>query len=132
MTQSIFNTVPESVKMNVFEGSMPRYDKITEILDLDKTQMSKAVGMAKNNMRFDERMPKELKERLTEIASIIELVGNFFNGDLDKTIMWFRLPNPVFGGISPRNMIRYGRYKKLLTFVTKSLDSRMPSGEESR
>lgn len=35
--------------------------------------------------------------------------------------MWFELPNPMLGNISPRNMIRAGRYKRLVNFV---LDAR--------
>ena len=56
MNQSVFDTVPIKNSIDIFEGSMPRYEKITQILDLDKDQMSKATGIAKNKMRFDDRM----------------------------------------------------------------------------
>jgi hypothetical protein len=31
--------------------------------------------------------------------------------------LWFEIANPMLGNISPRNMIRIGRLKRLLKFV---------------
>ena len=45
----------------------------------------------------------------------------FFEGDVAKTALWFRLPNPLLGDVSPRDMIRYGRYARLQEFVVEAL-----------
>jgi hypothetical protein len=43
------------------------------------------------------------------------------DGDAHKVGSWFELAIPVLGNISPRNVIRVGLFKRLLSFV---LDSR--------
>ena len=55
-----------------------------------------------------------------EIGIICELVAGYFDGDIQKTYLWFTVPNPILG-MSPRDMIRYGRYRKLLRFVKSAL-----------
>ncbi len=66
-------------------------------------------------------MPAELRERLTQWATALNLVAGFFQ-DQGKTIIWFFMPNPLLGGMSPRDMIRVGRFKKLLNFIQTALD----------
>jgi hypothetical protein len=66
-------------------------------------------------------MPAELRERLIEWATAINLVANFF-GDGDKALLWFQTPNPLLGNMTPRDMIRVGRFKKLLKFIQTALD----------
>ncbi len=55
------------------------------------------------------------------IANICNLVFQFFNDEV-KTKLWLQTPNPMLGYASPRDMIRGGRYKKLLKFVTDALE----------
>ena len=52
-----------------------------------------------------------------EIEQLCEQVVGYFEGDVAKAALWFRLPNPLLGDLSPRDMIRYGRYAKLQQFV---------------
>lgn len=60
------------------------------------------------------------------------LVEGFFK-DPEKTRLWFKLPNPLLGDLSPNKMIRLGRYKKLLKFVKQSLaDNAVPDGTGER
>ncbi len=56
-----------------------------------------------------------------ELEQLCEQVVGFFEGDVAKTALWFRLPNPMLGDFSPRDMIRYGRYAKLQQFVVEAL-----------
>ena len=56
-----------------------------------------------------------------ELTALCEQVVGFFEGDVAKTALWFRLPNPLLGDVSPRDMIRYGRYAKLQQFVVEAL-----------
>jgi hypothetical protein len=41
--------------------------------------------------------------------------------------LWFKTKNPLLGSISPRDMIRYGRYEKLRRFVMEALEENAAS-----
>jgi len=56
-----------------------------------------------------------------ELTGLCEQVVGFFEGDVNRAALWFRLPNPLLGDVSPRDMIRYGRYAKLQQFVVEAL-----------
>ena len=56
-----------------------------------------------------------------ELEQLCEQVVEFFEGDVAKAALWFRLPNLLLGDISPRDMIRHGRYAKLQAFVVEAL-----------
>ncbi len=55
-----------------------------------------------------------------------QLVSEFFEGDDVKTDLWFILPNPMLGDISPGDMISLGRSEKLLRWVVQSLAENPP------
>ena len=74
-------------------------------------------------MRFDVNIPQPVAERLHELANIANLVAEFFKGDAHKVGLWFELANPMLGNISPRTMIRAGRYKRLLNFVMEAREA---------
>src|SRR3954463_7148267 len=103
------------------EGGHPDYKRIADLVQLSKSDLSKLTGVAKASVRFDANIPAPVAERLRELANIANLVAEFFEGGVNKVSLWFELPNPMLGTLSPRNMIRAGRYKRLLNFV---LDSR--------
>jgi hypothetical protein len=73
------------------------------------------------SVRYDEKIPKDVFDRLQEIANICELVAQHFSGDVRKTALWFKTKNPLFGNIAPRDMIRYGRYERLRRFITEAI-----------
>ncbi len=74
-----------------------------------------------SSVRYDEKIPTELHERIKEWAILLNLVAEHFKGDATKTTLWFTTPNPLLGNISPRDMIRFGRYKKLFKFIFNAL-----------
>lgn len=81
-------------------------------------------------VRYDHKIPREVLERLTEIANICGLVAPFFDGDVARTAVWFKTPNPLLGGSSPRDLIRFGRCEKLRRFVINALiESSVPPRE---
>lgn len=97
-------------------------EKVVKTLKYKKEDVAAATNLPLTSVRYEEKkMPTELRERLTEWATALNLVGSFFQ-DKKKTIIWFFMPNPHLGGISPRDMIRIGRFKKLLTFIQTALD----------
>lgn len=120
MTSQLFTTVPERSYLDLYDGTTPKFSQIKKFLDLSKADVAKATDVAPASIRED-RLPKAVEERLFEIAIVCELVAGFFGGDVTKTAQWFRLPNPSFGNISPRDMIRFGRFRRLLSFVQTAL-----------
>ena len=76
-------------------------------------------------MRYDDAIPEQMRERLEEIASTINMVAKAFDGDADKTSAWFRARNPMLGDVSPRDMIRLGRYERLRKFVINAMMERV-------
>jgi uncharacterized protein (DUF2384 family) len=93
------------------------YRKVSEFLDLNAEELSKIGGVSKRSVRLDSHIPHDLAVRLEQIANICAIVAGYFEGDVGKTALWFRTPNPMLGDISPRDMIRFGRCERLLMFV---------------
>ena len=118
----LFNVVPKNDLLNLWSSDGLDYREVSELLEYDKNELSKLAGVAKSSVRFDAKIPRDLNERLEEIAVIANLVAEYFEGDGEKTALWFRMPNPMLGGLAPRDMIRRGRYNKLLNFVVRAHD----------
>lgn len=53
-------------------------------------------------------------------------VLNYFNGDLNKTELWFKTPNPALDDIKPNDMPSMGRHDRLDNFIDNSLDGILP------
>ena len=123
MSQSvlnIFDTVQRVDHLHFWSDSGLQYREVQEFLSLDTNELSKISGVKKSSVRLDNRIPADLKERLEEIANVCNLVAAHFGGDAARTALWFKTPNPVLGGISPRDMIRLGRYKRLFDFIMRA------------
>jgi len=124
-SQSLFNTVPRMDPFGLFPRGRGNRTvdgrKVVDFLDYKKEDVSIATGVPVSSVRFDGRMPVELKQRFQEWAIAISLVGSFF-GDKRKTILWFQTENPLLGNVTPRAMIRLGRFSKLLRFIRTALD----------
>lgn len=114
---ALFKTVAERDSLQL--GSDAR--KVVEFLNLRNDDVSKIVGVSPRSVRYDEMIPRPMLERLEEIASICNQVATFFDGNREKTALWFRTPNPMLGGVSPRDMLRFGRYDKLRRFVVSAI-----------
>jgi hypothetical protein len=107
--------------LGFYQDGQPDYRRVAELAKLTKEDLGKIAKVAKSSVRYDHSIPASVAERLREIANIANLVAEFFEGDVHKVALWFELPNPHLGNISPRTMIRGNRYKRLLNFV---LDAR--------
>jgi len=126
--RALFQNIHQSDPLQFWSNHGLDYRRVTDFLDFDTNELSKLGDVSKQSVRLDSRIPQDLKERLEQIANICTLVAEYFNGDADKTVLWFKTSNPQLGGISPRDMIRYGRYKKLLIFVTEARQANAKSG----
>ena len=122
---TIFENIYSEDVLGFIENSEFDYAKIASFVNLDKSEISKMAGVSKKSVRFDHKIPREVKDRLEEIANICLLVAEHFQGDPQKTALWFKAPNPLLGSVTPRDMLRMGRYKKLMQFV---IDARSEVG----
>jgi len=64
-----------------------------------------------------------------EIDNIFSMAQEYFKGDPTRTALWFHSPNPSLGMVSPSDMIRYGRYKKVLSFIVDAINKNIASIE---
>jgi hypothetical protein len=114
---SIVDHIAREDLLHLYSDGRPDYKRIADFAKLSKGDLSKISGVAKSSVRFDTHIPEPVAQRLREIANIANLVAEFFAGDAQKVGLWFEIANPTLGNISPRDMIRVGRYKRLLNFV---------------
>jgi uncharacterized protein (DUF2384 family) len=121
-TPSLFATVPQKDYLGFYSGSNLDYQNIVKFAEMEKKDVSRATGIPVASIRYEEeKIPNELRDRLTEWGVLFNLVAEYFHGDRRKTVIWFKVPNPLLGNISPRDMIRIGRYKRLNSFVLNTL-----------
>jgi hypothetical protein len=126
-SRALFGTVPDKDYLGFWANDMLNAREVADFLDLDKRDVAKLAGVARASVRFDQKIPKEVLDRLQEIANICGLVAQFFVGDVAKTALWFKTVNPWLGNISPRDTIRYGRYEKLRRFVMSAMEENAAS-----
>jgi hypothetical protein len=118
----LFKTVPERDYLQFWQNDTFEPQRVARFLELTKADIAKVADVASSSVRFDQKTPKDVLDRFLEIANVCGLVAQFFNGDVIKTSLWFRTKNPLLGNLSPRDMIRYGRYEKLRRFVMEALE----------
>ena len=121
LTQNIFDTVPDQDYLSFYKNEKPQFNRIVQFLEFKKEDISRATGVPLSSVRYDEKMPAELYERIREWATLLNLVAEHFKGNAEKTALWFTTPNPLLGNVAPRDMIRVGRFKKLFKFVVNAL-----------
>jgi hypothetical protein len=117
---SLFDTVPPDL-MGFGLGASFNGKSVQSFLGLKKEDVSRLADVSPKSVRFDDAMPEPVRERLQEIAITINLVAKVFEGDVDKTVAWFQTRNPLLGDISPRDMIRLGRFERLRKFILQAM-----------
>ena len=105
---------------------------VVDFLSLSKSDVSAIAGVKKASVRYDDQIPHAVRQRLSEIANIANLVGDYFHGDARKVGLWFQLANPLLGNIAPRDLIRIGHYQKVLSFVLDAREAQLASEQASR
>ncbi len=123
---SLFDSVPDDY-FHFGTGISFRPKAVQEMLELKREDVSKLASVSIRSVRFDDAIPEQVKERLEEIAITANLVAKFFSGDTEKTAAWFRARNPLLGDISPRDMIRLGRFERLRKFIINALMQAQPA-----
>ena len=123
ISQDLFASVPQKDILHLFNShGDPDANRIADILNYKRKDVSVATDIPLDRVRLESlRIPRELKERIREWGTAINLVANHFK-DEKKTILWFQTPNPMLGNVSPRDMIMAGRFRKLLKFIQTALE----------
>ena len=118
---ALFKTIPRKSLLGLLQPNGTVDVLATrDFLGFSKEEVASATNVPGGSVRFDERMPAEVRDRMLEIAIICELVAEHFGG-AEKAALWFKVDNPLLGNMSPRDMIRLGRFKKLHRFVLEAL-----------
>lgn len=116
---AFFDTVGDD-HMSFWEQNHFQPTRVTDFLRLEKRDVSRIASVSDKSVRYDDKMPEAVRDRLEEIANIVNLVANTFRGDTTKTAIWFKTQNPILGDVSPRDMIRLGRYDRLRKYVVEA------------
>jgi len=114
---NIMATVARTDPLNFRVNHGLDYRKVAGMVDLNRSDLSQMTSVKFDRVRFDDQIPKAVRGRLEEIANIISLVAEYFEGDSEKTSLWFRTKNPGLGDTSPRDMLRMNRHNNLRNFI---------------
>lgn len=120
----LFNTVSNKDYFGLMINGKVDGHKVVKALNFQKQDVSTAADVPVSSVRYDDKMPIDLRDRLFEWAAAINLVASYFK-DASKTMLWFQVSNPQLGGISPRDMIRLRKFKKLMKFIHSALEDNM-------
>jgi len=123
---NIFSNIPTGDLFGIKTDQGFDYQEAAKFLSMNKKAVAKAAGVSEQSVRYDERMPTDLKEFFMELVSVLSVVSSQLGEDKDKTRLWFNMPNPMLGGVSPMNMILLGKHKKLMKFIQRSISGEMP------
>lgn len=121
-----FETVPNDY-LHFGRGDAFNANLVRDALGLKKEDVSRLASVSVSSVRYDAAMPEQVRERLEEIGNTINMVAQAFEGDAEKTFAWFRARNPMLGDVSPKEMIRLGRYERLRKFIITAMVERNSS-----
>jgi len=113
----IMATVARTDPLHLRDNHGMNYRKVAGIVNLNRNDLSQMTAVKLDRVRFDQQIPKAVRIRLEEVANIISLVAEYFDGDAEKTALWFRTKNPTLGDTSPRDMLRMNRHNNLRNFI---------------
>lgn len=116
----LFGTVPED-HLRFGRGQSFDAKRVPAVLGLKKEDVSRLAAVSVKSVRYDDAIPENVRDRLEEIANTVNLVAQVFEGDVEKTVAWFKARNPLLGDVSPRDMIRLGRYERLRKFIINAM-----------
>ena len=118
----LFSSIPEGDLFGLKGKNGYDFRKTASFLGLNRRNIAKAAKISEQSVRYDERTPADLKDFFMKIISVICIVAKQFDYDKENTKLWFNMPNPMLGGVSPVQMIILGKYGKLMKFIQRSLD----------
>lgn len=124
--ETIFSNIPQGDLFGIKTAGSFDYQEAARFLGMNKREVAKAAGVAESSVRYDERMPTGLKDFFMELISVLSVVSSQLEQDKEKTLLWFNMPNPMLGGVSPLQLILIGKHKKLMKFIQRSMSGESP------
>lgn len=121
---TLFSNIPEHDVLGFGLGQQFDPQRVSDWLELKKVDVSRLADVSPKSVRYDDNIPKAVYDRLEEIAITCNLVAEAFDGDVNKTAMWFKARNPLLGDVSPRDMVRLGRFDRLRKFIIGAMKER--------
>lgn len=118
-TSNVFDNVSKAKRLPLYRKDGTTDPKlVADFISLQNQDVAKISDISLNSVRYEPgRIPINIQTRMAEIANICELVAEHFDGDPERTVLWFKSKNPILGGLTPRDMIRFGRYQKLIQIL---------------
>lgn len=123
-TAGLFSNIPEHDALGFGVGQAFEPQRVSDWLGLKKVYVSRLAEVAQSSVRYDEMIPQAMFDRLQEIALTCNMVAEAFEGDTQKTWLWFKAKNPLLGDISPRDMVRLGKFDRLRKFIISAMRER--------
>lgn len=119
-----FENIPKKDLLGFGMGAQFQPRRVAEWLELTEKDISRVADVSPNSVRYDNAIPAAVRSRLEEIAITCNLVAEAFDGDVTKAAAWFKVRNPLLGDVSPRDLVRLGRFDRLRKFIIRALDER--------
>ncbi len=120
--ERLFQTVPKTNLLGLLGPDGPDVVGTRKFLGFTDQDLASATSALQvTQVRSLNQMPREVKDRFEQIATICELVAEHL-GSRDKAVMWFKTVNPMIGIFTPRDMLRMGRFRALHRLVLEALD----------
>jgi uncharacterized protein with HEPN domain len=114
----LFGTVAQRDHLQFWQSGLFQPQRVARFLGLSKIQLAKLAGVAPASVRFDDKAPRVLRERMMELAATCALVAEAFDGNATRTQLWFMTANPQLNGLSPCDLLRQGNRTALQRHVT--------------
>ncbi len=118
---SLFGTVPKRDYLQFWQSGLFQPQRVARFLGLSKNELAQLAGVAPASVRFDDKAPRLLRERLMDLAATCELVAEAFEGNVAKTELWFMTSNPLLNNLSPCDVLRRGDRESLQRQVTAAI-----------
>jgi predicted nucleotidyltransferase len=128
---ALFRTVPDRDYLGFWAGANFKAEVLVEFLELKKADIARITGVSLASVRFDHKMPGRVRDHLLALATLCALVAQHFSGDAVRTALWFKTANPLLAHVSPREMLRLGRFEKLRRFVLEAMQESTASPDSS-
>jgi hypothetical protein len=118
---ALFGTVPQRDHLQFWQSGLFQPQRVARFLGLSKRELAVLAGVAPASVRFDDKAPRVLRERLMDLAATCTLVAEAFDGNATKTQLWFLTANPQLNNLSPCDLLRRGDREILQRQVTAAL-----------
>lgn len=120
---SLFDTVPARDYLQFWQSGRFQPQRVARFLGMSKACLAQLAAVAPASVRFDDKAPRVLRERLMDMAATCELVAQAFDGNTTKTALWFMTSNPALGNLSPCELLRQGGQEVLQRQVLEAATS---------